>query len=122
MNPICPYCNKESKKVSGKKIYPYLPKLWHKTYYECSPCGTYVGCHPGTERPLGVPANKDLRTIRIRAHSVFDTLWQSGKMKRGQAYCWLERELKLEPGDCHIGLFSFDQCVKAIELCTRKAL
>lgn len=89
MNPICPYCSKVSKKVTGKEIYPHLPRLHEKIYYQCKPCGAYVGCHPGTERALGDPANKELRTARVNAHSVFDVLrrvsyWkiQPGKLRK----------------------------------------
>jgi hypothetical protein len=34
-------------------------------------------------------ANKELRDLRIKAHSLFDPLWRGGGMTRKQAYRWL---------------------------------
>lgn len=45
-------------------------------------CNTYVAAHPGTNQPMGVPANGDLRNLRIQAHRKFDRIWQTGIMTR----------------------------------------
>ncbi|MBN2302088.1 MAG: topoisomerase DNA-binding C4 zinc finger domain-containing protein, partial [Lentisphaerae bacterium] len=58
-------------------------------------CDILVGCHPGTTEPLGYPVNTETRQARIRAHDVFDKLWQ-GKaafMTRHEAYQWLAEML-----------------------------
>lgn len=49
-------------------------------------CNTYVAAHPGTNQPMGVPANGDLRNLRIQAHRKFDRIWQTGIMTRENAY------------------------------------
>lgn len=35
-------------------------------------CNTYVAAHPNTDKPMGVPANGNLRNLRIQAHRKFD--------------------------------------------------
>ena len=45
-------------------------------------CNTYVAAHPNTDKPMGVPANGDLRNLRIQAHRKFDLIWKNGIMTR----------------------------------------
>lgn len=56
-------------------------------------CNTYVAAHPGTNQPMGVPANGDLRNLRIQAHRKFDRIWQTGIMTRENAYVGLRTPL-----------------------------
>jgi hypothetical protein len=116
MNPICPYCGKPSEKVTGKEIYPRLDHLHGKTFYRCKPCDAYVGCHPGTEKPLGSPANRHLRLARSQAHDVFDRRWKGG-LSRSAAYAWLAKKLRIPVDQCHIGQFDLARCQKVIEVC-----
>lgn len=51
-----------------------------------------------------------LPEARIRAHKVFDPLWKSNKMTRGEAYDWLCEVMNKTPDMGHIGLFSIDEC------------
>lgn len=39
-------------------------------------CNTYVAAHPNTDKPMGVPANGNLRNLRIQAHRKFDLTTQ----------------------------------------------
>lgn len=64
----CPYCILKAELVRGYKIYPRIPGLHNKWYYSCPNCDAYVGCHPKTKRPLGTPANAELRTLRSEVH------------------------------------------------------
>ncbi len=112
--PICPYCQNEALRVTGKAIYPKREDLHGGTYYQCPPCGAYVGCHPGTDKPLGNLANATLRALRSRAHGLFDPLWKSGTMKRKEAYQWLAGELGIEFKKCHIGWFDEPRCRAAL--------
>lgn len=64
MPPLCPYCNQDSKLVTGAKIYPHLPHLHARWFYQCAPCAAYVGCHPDSTLPLGRLANAELRRAR----------------------------------------------------------
>jgi hypothetical protein len=113
MNPICGYCNKESKLVTGKEIYPHRPDLFHKRFYSCMPCGAYVGCHPGSIRPLGRLANKELRNEKLKTHSIFDPIWKSGKMSRASAYKKLSKAIGIKAEECHVGMFTVELCKKA---------
>ena len=40
-------------------------------------CNTYVAAHPNTDKPMGVPANGNLRNLRIQAHRKFDLIWKN---------------------------------------------
>ena len=51
-------------------------------------CNTYVAAHPNTDKPMGVPANGNLRNLRIQAHRKFDLIWKNGIMTREEAYRW----------------------------------
>lgn len=111
LTPICPYCGEFSAKVDGQHVYPHRPDLFRKVFYVCDPCDARVGCHPGTEKPLGRLANAELRRAKSNAHAQFDPLWRQGVFKsRGAAYKWLARELGIDGGDCHIGMFDVETC------------
>lgn len=88
-------------------------------FYGCSTfptCKGTHGAHPDGA-PLGVPANKETREARIRAHAVFDRLWQGPKPpmeSRAKAYKWLAD--KLGRIEVHIGELSVEECVKVEKL------
>src|SRR5690606_32085616 len=103
--------------TDGTEIYPHRPDLSAKKCYLCRPCDAYVGCHPGTTRPLGTPANASLRRARRAAHDAFDATWRGGKMSRTMAYRWLCGELGIAAEDCHIGLFDEAMCERVVALC-----
>lgn len=69
-------------------------------------CNTYVAAHPGTNQPMGVPANGDLRNLRIQAHRKFDRIWQTGIMTRENAYY---RTIKGEHYECIEGTLVREQ-------------
>lgn len=121
----CPYCNSRVILADSSVIYGRS----YGNAYICSQfpkCSAYVGCHPGTDKPLGRLADKELRKEKMRAHAVFDRLWNL-KIKRKQCsrrkarlagYKWLANKLGIRYADCHIGLFDLEKCRKVIELCT----
>ena len=114
----CPYCGSIAVIRSAADIY-HDPKRKDKLYV-CSnypTCGAYVGMHPGTQQPYGPLANGDLRNLRIRAHRLFDQLWQSGVMSRRDAYRWLADYFSLPLSDAHIGMFSEYRCGELIRKC-----
>lgn len=91
-------------------------------FYGCSrypDCDGLVGAHPGTTKPLGVPAPKATRQARKRAHDAFDALWQpmgsEAKAYREAAYRWLADEF--EADEVHIGEMDEEECERVIELC-----
>lgn len=116
--PTCPYCNASAFLVTGREIYPHRSDLYEKYYYRCKPCNAFVGCHPGTKRPLGRLANTDLRHAKMAAHAAFDPLWKQRAMTRRQAYAWLAETLDIPANQCHIGLFDLVLCARVVEACT----
>lgn len=116
-SPACPYCDQVSALVTGKVIYPHRQDLHSKKFYHCAPCGAYVGCHPGTEKPLGRLANAELRQAKQAAHREFDPMWIGGNLKRSQAYGWLAEQLGIKKTSCHIGEFDVAMCARVVEVC-----
>ena len=110
---ICPYCGSQAEYVDSKIIY----KRSYGMIYHCRECDAYVGVHKGTDNPLGRLANKELRHWKRAAHDAFDPIWQSGRMKRRDAYQWLAEQMGLSPEETHIGMFDVRECKKVIELC-----
>lgn len=128
--PTCQYCGKPANLATGDDIYQHRPDLWSLKFWCCEPCGAYVGCHKkgstalvgkrqilsdGT-LPLGVLANAELRKAKSAAHAAFDPAWRNGVMSRSAAYTWLASALGIKKHDCHIGLFSVEQCQRVIQL------
>lgn len=110
----CPYCNQRAKLTSSKKVYggrDYGP------IYLCEPCQAWVGCHPHSTKPLGTLANENLRAARKAAHTSFDPIWKTGSLTRTDAYHWLANQMGIRYRDCHIALFSEDQCLQVVEIC-----
>lgn len=84
----CPYCKKDALWTSNEVVYGRRYGRSWMCYY-CPDCDAYVGCHNNTDKPLGTMANKALRTLRMKTHSLFDPLWKTGKMRRREAYNYL---------------------------------
>ena len=117
----CPYCNQEAILTDGQEIYPHRPDLWDLPFYICRSCNAYVGCHPGTTKPLGRLADKALRAAKSEAHRAFDPLWKSKQLgNRSQAYNWLANQLNIPKQDCHIGMMDVDTCAQVIEVCRKR--
>jgi hypothetical protein len=115
---LCPECGATPRIVSGRTIYPHRQDLWSKSFWACTDCGkAYVGCHPGTKRPLGTLATKELRAARSRAHAAFDPIWKSRRMRRSEAYKWLAGQLGIKPADCHISWFDVETCERVVDAC-----
>jgi hypothetical protein len=123
--PICPYCSQNSERTTGSVMYPHRPDLAGKVIYRCVPCDAWVGCHTGTDNPLGRLANAELRAAKQAAHAAFDPLWKAKrdrqgikqKSARGAGYRWLADQLGVPYEHCHIGMFDVEQCRRVIELC-----
>ena len=106
----CDYCGDDAERVTGVEVYPHRPELAGKTIYRCRPCDARVGCHPGTDTPLGRLANAELRREKMKAHSAFDPLWRDGGMRRASAYKALAKALGIAANSCHIGMFDAAMC------------
>lgn len=117
--PTCPYCGNPAVLVHGTVVYPHRPDLKAKQFWNCAPCGAYVGCHPGTTKPLGRLADRELRNWKRNAHTYFDPIWQTGKLERTKAYGWLAKELGMPQHKCHIGMFDVETCRRVVAACRR---
>lgn len=113
--PVCPYCKSAAVLTDGAEVYPNRPRLVQTRLWICRACDAYVGCHDGTINPLGTLANKALRVSRMRVHELFDPIWMSKKMKRGQAYGEMAAKLGIDRRRCHIGMFDEAMCKRAID-------
>ena len=78
-------------------------------------CDSYVGCHSGTDIPLGTMAGPDLRAARMRAHKSFDWIWKTKKKTRHEAYAMLQEFLGLPPERAHIGMLDVEQCHRVVQ-------
>lgn len=121
---ICPYCDAPAALATGAEVYPHRTDLSHKFFWQCAPCGAYVGTHKDSHdhAPLGRLANAELRQWKTRAHAAFDPLWRPGRMRRKDAYAWLAKVLEIEVRDCHIGMFDIVQCKRVVEACKAKRI
>ena len=78
-------------------------------------CDSYVRAHPGTNIPMGVPANWKLRKLRNEAHHYFNQLYERGYMSKQDAYCWLADILCVPFSEAHIGYLGEYYCQKVID-------
>jgi hypothetical protein len=118
MAVLCDYCGGPTLLVTGKDVYPHRPDLEGKSFYMCVPCNAWVGCHLGTDKPMGRLANAELRRAKMAAHAAFDPLWQQGLAKRSHAYAWLAEQLEITQHNCHIGQFDVATCQRVVDMFT----
>lgn len=114
MSIACPYCGEQAPLTHSREVYG-RDYGW---LYLCRPCNAYVGCHKGTTKAKGSPANRALREARKATHRRFDPIWRVEGMHRKSAYKWLADALGIDGKDCHIGMFDVDTCNRAIKICT----
>lgn len=116
----CRFCGGEVKLVNNSEFYKGREYGWPLAY-ACGGCGARVGCHPGTDIPLGTLADADTMRARQAAHAAFDRLW-AGKTAwhRQQAYLALARALGVRAA--HISWLDKDQCNRVVSLCRDGAL
>jgi uncharacterized protein YecE (DUF72 family) len=117
--PPCLHCDRETKLVTGDKVYPLRTDLRSKFFWVCKPCVAFCGCHPGSTRSLGFPANKRTRQARSKLHELkLDPLWkQHPKSKRKTArddvYRFMSEAMGLSRDNTHTGMFTLEQCREA---------
>lgn len=120
--PHCTACARDCELTTAAELYPRRPDLARVPVWICRGCGARVGCHPGTERALGTPANAELRRARRMLHnSLLDPLWKHadrarfGKaaIRRARVYRWLGEQLGIPREDVHVGCFDIETCRRA---------
>lgn len=108
----CPHCG-------GKVIFTTNDVLYGRTYgngkcYYCTNCGASVGTHgKAPKQPLGMLATPAMKGWKKNCHNLFDSVWKSGKLKRGQAYKRLAKALDIPQNECHFGHFDEPMLIKA---------
>lgn len=130
--PSCDYCGEAAVLVAGDIIYPHRPDLHAKKFWQCGPCEAWVGCHPGTEIPLGRLADAELRLWKQKAHAAFDPIWKARwkrknsedknytpAMARGGRYAALAEKLGIPKQQCHIGMMDVALCRRVVEVCSK---
>jgi hypothetical protein len=85
----------DARLTNGAEVYPHRPDLAQKPLWKCA-CGLYVGCHPGTEKPLGVMPTKELSKARGHIHALIDPVWKNRRMSRRKIYSKLSKFLGRE--------------------------
>lgn len=117
MEPIevCNLCGGKVLYLSHSVVYGKEYSDWPYIYI-CCECDAYVGVHSGTNIPLGTLADQATRQARKTAHDAFDLLWKGGisNMGRDEAYKWLAKQLEIGEDECHIGMFSVEQCSRVV--------
>ena len=97
----CCGCQKEIEATltNGKEIYPRRPDLWALPFWKCPACSNYVGCHHKTKdrtKPLGCIPTPEIKNARRHIHTLLDSLWKTGKIRRKELYARLSKELGYE--------------------------
>ena len=118
---LCDYCQQPARLVGGETLYPHRRDLYARKFYHCAPCSAWVGCHPGTTKPLGRLADRELRTAKQEAHAAFDPFWRKSGMKRNHAYGWLAKQLGIKREQCHIGMMDVETCRRVVVICNAAA-
>lgn len=114
---VCPYCGKAAEFIDSKVIYGRS----YGMIYLCKDCRAWVGCHKGTDKPLGRLANAELREWKQNAHHLFDKLWKGATMRRGEAYAWLAGQMGKTQQETHIGMFDVEECKKVVHLVIKQS-
>jgi ssDNA-binding Zn-finger/Zn-ribbon topoisomerase 1 len=106
----CPYCDGLTQLRDN--IIIYKTKSYGMAYVcENYPdCDAYVGCHPGSSKPLGTLADAELRRWRNKTHAELDPLWKGPlrKMSRNKAYELGAKLLNVK--EFHVGWCELEDC------------
>jgi len=118
---MCTYCGEKvilttNDYIYGRRYYKQSKYSQNCNCYVCVACKASVGTHADGTTPLGRLANAKLKVLKMQAHSLFDPIWQSGEMRRGEAYAMLVAKLRIPKDECHFGWFDEEMLLKAREI------
>jgi hypothetical protein len=120
INITCPICHSKAFLRPATVVYgPHTPDPDAKLYV-CArypACDCYVAAHRQSLLPMGTLADSALRKKRKEAHLALDRLWQSGLMRRKEAYHLIQLYMGLPEEDAHIAKFSMERCQQVIDYC-----
>lgn len=111
---LCDTCGKTARLVHDIELYG-RPVLDWPFHWWCPNCYAHINCKPGTDIPVKAMDSIAVKEARRQAHRHFDRLWRT-KPERTKAYSWLARQMNMSPKECHIGMFTIDQCKDVIRL------
>lgn len=129
--PACLHCSQAAALLSGRDVYANRPELADKRFWVCVPCDAWVGCHGATTKPLGFPANAELRRARMLLHGRLDPLWDHAEqcglyspedpkairiirnIARARVYAYLAWRLGIDRDECHTAMFDLETCRRA---------
>jgi hypothetical protein len=119
----CLHCGSTCVKKTGAEIYrsqTSRDRYGSRIFHACPLCeDTYVGCHDGTDIPLGYAANRETRQARMKLHNdMLDPLWAAAPNKRdgrSTVYRFLTYTMGLDEA-AHVGDFTLEQCREAWRL------
>ena len=98
----CPYCGAEVVIRDASVVYNGRFK-GNKLYV----CSNFPKCDSYGSYTL---ANKELRLLRGKCHSLIDPLWRNKIMSRNEVYYRLRKFFNLPKEKTHIALFDKEQC------------
>lgn len=84
-----------------------------RKFYGCSrypDCTGVHGAHQNSGKPHGIPADKETRQARVKAHEVFDAYVKKWFPNRREGYTFLQNIMKMTPSEAHISRFTKEQC------------
>ena len=103
----CPECDGELILKNSK-----YGMFWGCTNYP--KCTASHGAHKDG-RPFGIPADKETKQWRIKAHNIFDKWWKRNNIKRKRAYHKMADLMNMHIDDAHIGRFNIEQCEELLK-------
>lgn len=116
----CNLCGGDVEYISNDLIFG---KRYGSGYaYRCINCGAYVGTHKNSpKKAMGILADEEMRSLRIRCHGLFDSMWKTAK-ERTKAYYLLAEAIGIS-GGCHFSWMTKDElksAVRYLEIATGK--
>lgn len=115
----CPGCDCPTVLKSTRLAAPDADGYTIARGYVCPRCGASVRCHPGTDRAMGMVADKETHRLRRKAHLWLDAIWKNHlKRSRYNAYSWLALRLDMNRDRVHIALFDKLTCLRVIDICS----
>lgn len=112
----CPYCGQRLVFRIAEEMG--IAEQEGVNFWACShypECDAYVRTNKNSQMPRGTVANGKLRRLRNETHRVFNQLYESGYMTKGDAYLWLSKVMGCTGQQAHIGQFSEFDCQLVIK-------
>lgn len=111
---ICRFCEGDVALVNNAHFYGGRSYGWPLTY-ACHSCSARVGCHPGTDIPLGTLADKATMQARKAAHAAFDPLWR-GKAPGTRRRAYKALAAAMGRPNAHISWMDATECLRVLQL------